>query len=780
MPTDQARRLLVVGAAAGMGYWLCEHLFPEVDWASVYLVDTQDSLKQLHSREWAFRCPVVPLAGVDELAESASGAADVDLLAPGLVVCFAVPRDALATTAAMLLPAVAADAAVAVVTHTMSESLRQVSPHSAQRPLLAVHPLFEANALSLDGQTVYVANGAGGTEAARGIESFGWLDEAIERAGGIVKVGTAQRHDAVMAYVQGAAHQSLLTFADAVLTSGLDLEDDVWAARTPLFESLFGLAARVLERRHQSTIADIQVMLDSARASDMLAAAATHLREATDTGDREAVGDHLAAIREHFGGTFFETVRAAATTAVTAAQSTRTELARCRRTGELVGIRPVGRDDMPRVGRIVKLAANEVTLRELLVGKRGSAALLDGPGEQNARRHGFNQKPRDTVFALGHVELVVGAELEHELENCLTYIRRDIRFLVPESVAGNGVLTAVAGTPGTRGGDVVSEAVRTGQRSVVIGIGIRIDHSLDEMTESLRRRVEESYAWPKGIARPATGTTRDVAFLGPSGTFSEVAARQGAHTVGLAEPSLVACESFDAVLARVSSGSLAVLPITSSSSGLVSRAAVALLEFAGDLAAGGVVDVAVRFDAYVRADAELTGGATLYSHPQAIAQCGNFIRRWGLAPTPCESTAEALRLVAVSSGPAVALAGEGKENTADGVKLAEREVDDLSGSITRFLIVGRPTAFGAFTGGSDPTVRSIAVSNSTADIAAALHGEELGRGAPAAAFDEILTDAAGRCLWVTSRVVEQAGFAGKVLGRAPWSPRTPVVRVELD
>ena len=45
------------------------------------------------------------------------------------------------------------------------------------------------------------------------------------------------------------AHQALLGFASAVVDSGLDLQDDIWAARTPLFETLFGLAVRVLDER---------------------------------------------------------------------------------------------------------------------------------------------------------------------------------------------------------------------------------------------------------------------------------------------------------------------------------------------------------------------------------------------------------------------------------------------------------------------------------------------------------------------------------------------------
>mgnify|MGYP001350353461 CR=1 FL=1 len=43
-------------------------------------------------------------------------------------------------------------------------------------------------------------------------------------------------------------------------------------------------------------------------------------------------------------------------------------------------------------------------------------------------------------------------------------------------------------------------------------------------------------------------------------------------------------------------------------------------------------------------------------------------------------------------------------------------------------------------------------------------------------FDELLTDADGNCLWVTSHPVADLPDGVRDLGVVPWSPRTPVVR----
>src|SRR5690606_18647747 len=151
----------------------------------------------------------------------------------------------------------------------------------------------------------------------------------IARAGGILKTGTAAQHDRTMELVQSLAHRVLADFADEVTRSGLDLERDIWEARTPLFETLFGLAVRAIDSR--------ETTIDPAE---------------------------LAAIRDRFPGSLYDTIRGTAAAAVTAAQSKRLALAGFRRSGQLVGLRALG-DRRVRIGRITELASTTVTLEEL-------------------------------------------------------------------------------------------------------------------------------------------------------------------------------------------------------------------------------------------------------------------------------------------------------------------------------------------------------------------------------------------------------------------------------
>lgn len=734
------RALVLVGAALGTGRWLAEHLLPHAEWTSVTLIDSKTTKTSLASQAWrlgaagpvtfgeSIETPtgdILVVEGSDRPLEFPSGPA---------VIWFAVPPHVLPHAVVETIPLTHPDTTVIVSASPLGEALNVTRAAAGGRPVHGVHALFDATVPSIAGQILYaVPDPAAPSDGRDGVPA--WLESAVSSAGGILKVGTAADHDRAMDLVQSLTHRTLLDFADSVTASGLDLEHDIWEARTPLFETLFGLAVRVLDSR-SSTI-----------------------------GPGE-----LAVVRDRFPGSLFETIRDTAATAVTAAQSKRLALASHRRSGHVIGLRVLG-DRRVRVGRIVGLTSTSVTLEELMIGPAGRAALLDGPGMQNAAKLGVTGRPRQTTFGLGHVDPVTGGDLEAVLDEQLAHIRRDVRFLVPESVAGDGVLQVVKVTRGLKDCSLADEVVRTGQRSVVIRMSIRADLDPVATVDALQAQIAAAYRWPAGLSRAASSTVERIVYLGPAGTFSEDAAASAAHALGAHGARLDALGSFDAVLGALGPGTVGVVPISSSASGLVSRSIESIMSV--QLTAGGMVDVAVRFDAYARSgmEADELKGAIVYSHPQALAQCRAFIRRFLLQPVEAESTAAALRLAAAATVPAIALAGVGKGDEL-GLSVIEREVDDLSGSITRFLVVGDAEAFGDFASGSQPTMREVWVGASIADALPLVGG---------GAFDELLSDADGRWLLITSRTDrDPATIPGgaRRLGRVPWSPRTPVVRAQ--
>ncbi len=717
--------LIVVGAALGAGRWLAERLVEQGGWSQVVLVDPASAALG------------DGLPGGDQVIAAARegrfegpDGAEVDLGGTTAAVV-AVPPAALPQVLQDLAGALPGTAQVVVVANPLrpAEALTSSVPQAAWTS----HLLFDPALTAGDGQGVFVAPA----------DPPDWFHDAVTRSGAVLRVGSAEQHDAAMAVVQGETHRTLVAFADRVTGADVDV-DALWDLRTPLFDGLLSLTTRALDPRQQGQIAALQA---------------------------EGFARTAEQVRDRFSGTLFEELRTSAAAGIQAAQTRRGEIARHFRDGALVGLRRTGSPDSVRVGRVRDLTPTHVALDVLLVGPAGRAALLDGPGLANAERLGVPRRVARHDFGIGHVEVLDEAQLQRLLDERLAFLPRDVRFLVPESVAGGGVARVVAQFEGLRDVRLVDEVVRTGQRSVVVHLAVRADRDVDAVVEAVRREVEAAYAWPLGVTRALAHADHDVVYLGPAGTFSEVAARQCAERIGLDAGRLTALPSFGAVLEAVGPGTIGVLPISSSASGLVSRAVDALLAAGDRVVAGGVVDVAVRFDAYVRGTAPLERmrGAPVYSHPQGLAQCTRFVARWGLRPVPTASTAEAIELVARSDEAAVALGGVGLEGA---LQVAEREVDDLSGSITRFLVVGEEGVFAPQRDGSDPTRRSVWIGADAADVVPLLP-------TGGAAYSEVLTDAEGRFLLVTSSAAVAEGRARR-LGVLPWSPRTPLVRPASD
>lgn len=736
-----------------------------MDWGSVTLVDRPGSAAALHDVEWdPAGAPDLALIDVDGLRGLRGR---VDISSPETVVCLAIPTSELADVARALEPVLHPSA---ILTETGAAKVAAQSilhPIVGRRYAFGMRPLFDT-VRSLDGQTIVL------THDDADDPRLGWFVTAVENHGGIVKHATADEHDTAMARIQTMLQQCLLGFADALLASDLDLEHDLWEMRTPAFETLLGLTARTLSEHQQRAIAAAQATPAARAVGDELAAAHGRLLATLRDADPDTVGAHITRLRDRFSGSLFETVHATATAVVGAAQAKREELSRHRREGIPVGLTTHDRPDDLRVGTIAHLSPTEVVIDEALVGACGEAFLLVGEGVRNARKHGVSGKPRRTRFAMGRTDVLTGPTLDARLDDWLAHVDRDIRFLVPESVAGEGIVHVISQVPRVRGPQVVSEVVRTGQRAVVIRVQIRADADVEATIEDLRARVGDAYAWPAGLSLPRSGDRRaTIAYLGPPGTFSETGARHCATSLGIDTDTLEPHASFERVLAAIADGAIGVLPICSSASGLVERAASALLDCDGAVEAGGVVDVPVRFDAYVREGLHLEDlrGATVVSHPQVLLQCRRFIERWRLRPEEAPSTAEAGRIALQRDEPVVALAGAGL-GSSGGLRVAESEVDDLSGSLTRFVVIGSRGTFGQLTGGSDPTLRTLWIGRTASCLTPVIdHG--------GAAFDEFISGPSGRVLLVTSRVFDGAVPPGTItLGRLPWTPRTPLVRLE--
>ena len=735
-------RLVVVGAAAGIGRWLGDHVLSRIGWEHVTLIDASDSI---HTFEHSYDTS----GGRVTRLQTVRGA---DLSAPGTAVCLAVPLANLGSVCADVLPLLDSDAVVFDLSHERVKARDIVRAARPALPAFGVHALFGLTAESAAGQTFVVCPDPVHPHA------HAWLAAAIDSVAGLVNELTPERHDDIMRIVQTAAHQSLLTFADVVGRSGFDLDHDLWANRTPVFELLLGLASRVLAPGQEASTASIQAADESGRVRASFSEAADRLEHAHTV-------QAITALRDPFPSALFSKIQQAGALATAAVQATRARVAEHRQAGGIVGIQA---NDSGRlhVGVVERATATSFTLRNLLVGQAGRAALLtDAEAIGNAKRLGIAGSPKTVELTLGKVRMLSQAELDAALDTWLAVVARGCKFLVPEAISGTSAVRVVESIARVVRAELVSEEVRLGQREVVVRFHARIDHDLGEIERAIQHRIDEVFVWPDGVVLPVLAPIGRIGFLGPAGTFSEVAARQLARLLGAPATPRIEHPDFLSLLSALQTGEIpiVVLPITSSSSGLVDLAAATLAQMPG-LVGGGVVDVPVRIDAYTAVGAPFRPGDDLYTHPQVIRQCSAFIASHHLVAHECTSTIDACRRVA-ADGSGVALAPAGME-TEMALSLHRANVANLSGALTRFLVLGRPGTFGA-PPRTDVTTRSVWIVEG--DVPPS----------EAARYDEILRGPSGLSLVVSTRPDRLDGCTDALfVGTLPWSPRTPIVVIE--
>lgn len=176
-----------------------------------------------------------------------------------------------------------------------------------------------------------------------------------------------------------------------------------------------------------------------------------------------------------------------------------------------------------------------------------------------------------------------------------------------------------------------------------------------------------------------------IAYQGEPGAYSEAAAlRYSDHA------DLLPCESFEQVFTAVASGKATdgILPVENSIGGSIHRNYDLLLEH--DLPIVGEVQLTITHNLMALPGTRLDQVSRIYSHPQALAQCEQFLRGLpGVAVEATYDTAGSAKLVKEQQ-----LAGAGaiaSERAAQvfGLEILKAEIQDYSDNITRFLVVNR-------------------------------------------------------------------------------------------
>ena len=202
--------------------------------------------------------------------------------------------------------------------------------------------------------------------------------------------------------------------------------------------------------------------------------------------------------------------------------------------------------------------------------------------------------------------------------------------------------------------------------------------------EHLRAIYREILSSSRYLQRP-----QRVAFLGPEGTFSHMAARALLGSLASFHPQ----PGLEGVFLAVESGDCAIglVPLENSQQGSI----------------GPALDLFMRHELFIRAETfirvrhsllsreqDLASVRTVYSHPQPLAQCAEWLMRHvpRARLAPMESTAAAAAYAAKSDEPGCAAIAHGDLAGELGLHLLAQGIEDSPGNRTRFAVIGREEA----------------------------------------------------------------------------------------
>ena len=174
------------------------------------------------------------------------------------------------------------------------------------------------------------------------------------------------------------------------------------------------------------------------------------------------------------------------------------------------------------------------------------------------------------------------------------------------------------------------------------------------------------------------------AFQGEHGAYGEVAARQlvpkGAY---------IPCLEFIDVFRGVEEGyfDLGVVPVENSLEGAVTQ--VNDLLTTTDLKVVGEIKIAVNHCLLATEATDYRDIRQVFSHPQALAQCRNFLRRNKLEPRPYYDTAGAAKMLVRENPRAAAAIASSLCAELYDLEIIKERIEDGPSNSTRFLLLAR-------------------------------------------------------------------------------------------
>jgi len=178
-----------------------------------------------------------------------------------------------------------------------------------------------------------------------------------------------------------------------------------------------------------------------------------------------------------------------------------------------------------------------------------------------------------------------------------------------------------------------------------------------------------------------------VAFQGLPGAYSEKAVMLSFHDD---EVSALPCSSFREVFDAVLKGDVrwGVVPIENSLAGSILEN-YDLLSLNPDIRIAGEVKVRIRHNLIARKGAELKNIKRVYSHPQALAQCAEFLKKYNMEPVPYYDTAGAVADLETFADDNCAAIGSAESADLYSRSILREGIETNPNNYTRFFVIVR-------------------------------------------------------------------------------------------
>lgn len=203
------------------------------------------------------------------------------------------------------------------------------------------------------------------------------------------------------------------------------------------------------------------------------------------------------------------------------------------------------------------------------------------------------------------------------------------------------------------------------------------------MSRAVQHRLLASGAPLREEAANASGEApkaETIACLGQKGSFSHEALLRLYPT---AKPLFF--PDFPAIFEAVenSEADLGILPVENSSAGSVGEVYDLILKYRFSIV--GALSLPVRH-CLASMESDINQIHIVYSHPQALRQCSEFLAAHGLKAEPFSSTAEAAKEAEKTGIAAVCSCHAAQEC---GLNILAQDIQNNSGNRTRFIVIGR-------------------------------------------------------------------------------------------